>query len=878
MWVYPQAYIAPGHPAEWLPSESELRHQRFTSLGYGVKGFSDFLFISNSAGVDPDTGYSFANRTLTPLGTQLAPINAEIANITKSLVTLTPSRAYHMDGEAGVYGFAASDLDLPVNLRRTGKLTGATSTNGNKLQVSFFKDSANSEYFLVVNKNANGSSTGAALTTNVTLSFDGTVNKLRRLNRTNGQIETFAVSSNQHTFSLPGGTGDLFKYAGTPFQIQPKKQAAAVNLVYDDFEEYGRTFNASLPEVISVRDNRWVSSASTVSAFYATPGIIVYPPPDPAQGSPGTYGTSNGSNGLRNHPNGGLRGSDRLFPNGAVSTGKVTVEADFSLANPMQSLGTGTWGNLVLAKDPATGVKLINFQADGSGGNARWTIEPGSLGGLAGSIFIADAGMGKNFHLTMEFDLDAKQFVASVSGDATGTSGPLTYLNDFAPDRLGVVSGGHADTSFLTAATWDNLKVNWIAPPPLYADIDNDGRLGTQDVVLLEEAISAGTNFSYYDVNLDSTVNSSDLTTYLTGAALGANWKPTSGGSWAPSTSWDNATTEGVGVGVRFGQKITAASTVTTDGARTVGLMIFDNNNSYTITGSSTVTFDGGVAGDARLFVTSGSHTIENPVALANNTRITVTPSGSTMTLSGDVTAAAGVDLAKDGAGTLAMKHVRVDALTVSGGKLRVIQNGSTTGASKVTTATIDSGAQLDLTNNSLIVTGELSGSWNGSNYTGVLGKVRAGRGNGTWNGNGIVTSMTHATTSNVTTLAVATASEAGKSTFGGMSVSPADVLVMYTYGGDANLSATVDADDYFQIDSNYNKAASTLSYFKGDFDLDGDIDGDDYSIIDAGFSGQGSVSLGPIVSGVSAVPEPAATAGICMALAAASRRRRWRS
>jgi hypothetical protein len=163
-------------------------------------------------------------------------------------------------------------------------------------------------------------------------------------------------------------------------------------------------------------------------------------------------------------------------------------------------------------------------------------------------------------------------------------------------------------------------------------------------------------------------------------------------------------------------------------------------------------------------------------------------------------------------------------------------------------------------------------GTWSGSNYDGVTGLIKSGRTiAGNWSGSGIVTSMTAATTSMVTTLAIATAGQAAKTTFGGIPVASTDVLVMYTYGGDANLSGKIDADDYFRIDSNYNRGANVpannpyKSFFNGDFNYDGVIDGDDYALIDAGFSASQSgppFSSGSTFAGLTSVPEPA-----CMTL-----------
>jgi hypothetical protein len=133
--------------------------------------------------------------------------------------------------------------------------------------------------------------------------------------------------------------------------------------------------------------------------------------------------------------------------------------------------------------------------------------------------------------------------------------------------------------------------------------------------------------------------------------------------------------------------------------------------------------------------------------------------------------------------------------------------------------------------------------------------------------------------------LAIALASDAGYGgtrTFGGQTVNATDTLVMYTWTGDTNLDGNINADDYFAIDSNYNKFFNSdktlnvgLTYGKGDFNYDGVIDGDDYALIDAAFSAQSAVPGGSL-AGLSAVPEPA-TAGFLslVSLFAMARRRR---
>src|SRR5207247_9583889 len=111
--------------------------------------------------------------------------------------------------------------------------------------------------------------------------------------------------------------------------------------------------------------------------------------------------------------------------------------------------------------------------------------------------------------------------------------------------------------------------------------------------------------------------------------------------------------------------------------------------------------------------------------------------------------------LTKTGPGTLMVNGVRSTGLTVNAGTVQIPQAA---GTSKVSTLTIAIGAKLDLTSNNLVVVGGTLGSWNGSDYTGVTGLIRAGRNGGVWNGGGSVTRQSGATTSNPASLGLAQA------------------------------------------------------------------------------------------------------------------------
>jgi hypothetical protein len=165
-----------------------------------------------------------------------------------------------------------------------------------------------------------------------------------------------------------------------------------------------------------------------------------------------------------------------------------------------------------------------------------------------------------------------------------------------------------------------------------------------------------------------------------------------------------------------------------------------------------------------------------------------------------------------------------------------------------------------------------------------MSGLIRSGRNGGGWGGGGIVTSESNATSGNFTSIGIATAqqvkslaSATATSIWAGQVVTGSDVLVMYTYGGDANLDGKITVDDYGRID--FNVGLGTSGWFNGDFNYDGKITVDDYGIIDFNVGIQGAPFPTSIAAGnpptLSAVPEPAGLALLVTTVSLTSRRRR---
>ena len=79
-----------------------------------------------------------------------------------------------------------------------------------------------------------------------------------------------------------------------------------------------------------------------------------------------------------------------------------------------------------------------------------------------------------------------------------------------------------------------------------------------------------------------------------------------------------------------------------------------------------------------------------------------------------------------------------------------------------------------------------------------------------------------------------------GQPQFDGASPMASDVLIKYTYYGDANLDGQVDGSDYSGIDGGGLFGSS--GWANGDFNYDSSTDGLDYALIDNAFNMQGAV------------------------------------
>jgi hypothetical protein len=367
-------------------------------------------------------------------------------------------------------------------------------------------------------------------------------------------------------------------------------------------------------------------------------------------------------------------------------------------------------------------------------------------------------------------------------------------------------------------------------------------------------------------------------------------WALNNAGSWTNSANWYPATApNGIGAEATFGSIISSNRSVFADTPVTAGTLHLNNPNSYVLGGAGSLTMQT-ASGSALIDVQAGTQKISLPLIIASDTNLSVA-SGATLKISNPLTVNSGKTLSQSGSGAV----VYESTVTVqSGGSILFGNSGhlaslsvASTGSAGLTTGNnktlrVDSlslAGKLDLKDNRLITPASV-GSWTGSAYTGVTGSIQSGRNGGGWGGaSGIVTSQTQATTSSITSIGVATGSQAKgigsnqTAAWNGQTVSGSDTLVMYTYGGDANLDGKINVDDYTRIDFNVPLGAS--GWFNGDFNYDGKINVDDYTIIDFNVGIQGAPLGGASGLSAVAVPEPATVSVMVLGAASLLGRRR---
>jgi hypothetical protein len=189
-----------------------------------------------------------------------------------------------------------------------------------------------------------------------------------------------------------------------------------------------------------------------------------------------------------------------------------------------------------------------------------------------------------------------------------------------------------------------------------------------------------------------------------------------------------------------------------------------------------------------------------------------------------------------------ATQHLQ--GVTITGDTLTMKANGSRLLVTSSLTINVTAGAKLDLKDNDMIV--------HGGSLSGLTAWIKSGLENGgayDWLGPGIMSSKASADNATAGSFLYALGiilndlAQVGGSgpiyaDFGGETgLGTDDVLVKFTYFGDADISGAIDATDYSLTDNGYVNSLS--GWINGDFDYSGAIDATDYALIDNAYVNQ---------------------------------------
>lgn len=321
-----------------------------------------------------------------------------------------------------------------------------------------------------------------------------------------------------------------------------------------------------------------------------------------------------------------------------------------------------------------------------------------------------------------------------------------------------------------------------------------------------------------------------------------------------------------------------AAGTLRATGSLNSGSLV---NNAQLTANATTVAFASAStnAENARIDLTNASLRVgTGRKRLTSAGRIQLNNSSVT----GDVLLTKTGVIATAGNATFTGNIIGEGRLEVPGGSIARLPRGS---GKCVVVSELSLLGTLDIADNRMVLRAAPAGSSDGDRYTRVVDLVTDARNGGGWNGAGITTSMTDAAVSGeFTTIGIAHAIDVDRShlpAWDGFVSDSADVLIKYTYAGDADLNGKIDCDDYARIDFNVAEGGALKGWSNGDFNYDGSVQSGDYAIINAVLLSQGApletyrdYFVGSAV--VSSVPEPASAAlGAIVLLHAARRRRR---
>ena len=232
-WIFVQSYASERENRR-LPSESDNRLQLFAPLTFGYTGIAYFVY--DGAFPTADSQGLLQSGEKTPLFDPAAKAHREVLNIGGPIRFLTSTQVRFLKAipsspvPQGLRSWDKSTdreplfrditIDVPVTLPSDAIDQATYYADAPYLGglIGYFHDDNGQRYFMLTNTWHGGSATAEQRELTFHIQFAPTVESIQRLNRITGKVEVIPVDPETGlVITLPGGTGDLFKFSADPF-------------------------------------------------------------------------------------------------------------------------------------------------------------------------------------------------------------------------------------------------------------------------------------------------------------------------------------------------------------------------------------------------------------------------------------------------------------------------------------------------------------------------------------------------------------------------------------------------------------------------------------------------------------------------------------
>jgi fibronectin-binding autotransporter adhesin len=564
-------------------------------------------------------------------------------------------------------------------------------------------------------------------------------------------------------------------------------------------------------------------------------------------------------------------GFSKMGPNTLTLTGNSTYNGSTSVLGGTLSLNFAGASSPLNILAPTSSLILANNGGLSVIGNASATNSQ-TLGGLtlnAGSAAIIAAASTTNPLLlsvgSITRNIGATVDFTDPAGTQSATNGIITTSSTSSSVLGGWATIGQSD--------WAGKSSSGdIIPLASYTNDTWSGSNNTTVTASSAPSINSSTNTLRFAATGSYTLILSGVNNIGTGGvlvapAVGANNDTITGGTITGKTSTDLIVNQFDTSGsLEIDSVIADASSATGLTKSGGGLLILTGGNTYT--GSTFV--NAGTVNVSSGSLASTSYTIQAGAKL-NVIALNALPINSTLSDNGSVTF--GPNTASAGPASLTLSSLLIgpggivnlaDPAVHSNRTVLSLSALAVAGGVNAWTGTLNIGGNDLILHNSSLAT--------------VTNLVASGfYGTSPWTGKGLTSSTAAADTSHLTAVGVILNNDGsgnalyGSSTtlgnFDRLSPSTSDVLVKYTYYGDANLDGKVDSSDYARIDGGFLSSGSLTGWFNGDSNYDGLVNGSDYTLIDNAFNTQSAALTNQIANptaqfattgAAAAVPEPA--------------------